>query len=279
MAATFRVHLADPAGQSEIRILILIPSSELLLFFPFFFSFLFIFIFCSSSFLFLFFFSLFFLFFSLFSCQFLSSHFFIFSTDFLWRRPGPAQKERRGRPGQVHKERRGQGSSFFFFCFLCVFLCFFVVFSFSCFFSFLFSFFSFVVLALPFRRCGLGPSFSGLVCGPSFSWLVVGLPILLGARFGPSFLWLGFSLLRFATPSRGGRFALLGVGVGTSFLGWCRPSYGGGCPFPLMHCLTFRLSSGVWAWGPSRGWQLALFSWGCVGHVLPVVPVGLSFSG
>ena len=109
-------------------------------------------------------------------------------------------------------------------------------------------------LALLFRGCGNWP----------FSWLVVSLPILLGARFSPSFLWLGspgvnplFFLLRFATPSAGG----------TSFLGWDCPSCGVVAPSLSSWGLSFWLSSAVWCWGPSGG------------SVLLVVGVGLSFSG
>ena len=165
-----------------------------------------------------------------------------------------------------------------------------------------------------------GPSFSEWVFGPSFSWLVVGLPILLGARFGPSFLWLGspgvnppFFWLRFATPSTGGRLALLvcpfplelgldlsavlqNVGLGSFlelvggpfFLVLClaRPSCGWVGPF----LLRVGIGPSFLLWGPPfllvvGDWHLLLglerfLRWGWLwGFALPFWSGGLALPG
>ena len=106
VAATFWVHLADPARQGEIRILILIPSNELLFSFPF--SFLFVFLSFSFSVHFLFIFFLLMFFFS--SC---TSHVFFFFFHFSLHFYGEDQSQRSGGEGQARSTRKGEGHARF----------------------------------------------------------------------------------------------------------------------------------------------------------------------
>ena len=76
---------------------------------------------------------------------------------------------------------------------------------------------------------GIDPSFSGLVFGPSFSWFVVGPPFLLRAFLSP-----------------GGKWALLGVGVGTCFPLGLGGSYGGVAPSLSGWDLAFPSWSEAW---------------------------------
>ena len=130
-------------------------------------------------------------------------------------------------------------------------------------FSFPFVFFSFPC----FFFCGNWPFlFEGVGIGTSFSVLFVGLLMLLGARFGPSFLWLVWAFL-----SPGENWPCLLVVGGSPFL------LGGGCLFLLAVGASTSLF-GVESW-PFLGVAPFVLWSGVVGPYFSRFGVDPTFSG